>query len=149
MTTSNHVLAGTIIAVVVKQPALAIPLALISHFVMDALPHHGYDGAGYSETFKHKSTYFIEALGIIGMIALLSTGIYGWNLVLLTAIVAVSPDFEWPYRYFIYERKGLPPESTILTRFHKKIQWCERSWALPIEIVFFIAGFALLVRLIG
>jgi hypothetical protein len=41
VTASNHVVTGALIATAVAQPAAAIPLALASHFVLDALPHYG------------------------------------------------------------------------------------------------------------
>ncbi|MFZ1324307.1 MAG: hypothetical protein WAQ57_04090 [Candidatus Saccharimonadales bacterium] len=41
MHTVNHAAAGAGIALAVRQPLLALPLALASHFVLDALPHYG------------------------------------------------------------------------------------------------------------
>ena len=41
---TNHMVTGAVIALVVKQPALALPLAFLSHFVLDALPHYGERG---------------------------------------------------------------------------------------------------------
>ena len=144
MTTSNHVLTGVIIATVVVEPILVVPLAFVSHFALDSLPHFGYGGDGYGEAMKHRSVYVIELLGLIGLLLLVSTGVFGWNIATLAAIVAVSPDFEWPYRYLFYERKGLVPPKSPLTNFHQKIQWCEQPWGIYIEIIFFIAGFLLL-----
>jgi len=58
MTITNHILAGAIIGAVIKEPALALPIAFASHFVMDALPHFGYEGnKGYGEALKHKLSY--------------------------------------------------------------------------------------------
>lgn len=39
MTATAHALVGTVIAAKVGNPALAIPIALASHFLCDALPH--------------------------------------------------------------------------------------------------------------
>ena len=39
MTATNHALTGATIATLVRQPYLAIPLAFLSHFFCDALPH--------------------------------------------------------------------------------------------------------------
>lgn len=147
MTTSNHILAGTLIAVTVKEPALVIPLAFLSHFLLDAIPHYGYDGSGYEEAMKHKLTYLVEALGLIGIVLLLMTGLYGWNLALLASIIAVSPDIEWPYRYLFFERKHLEPPRTLLTDIHKKVQWCERAWGIIPEVLFFTGGYLLLLHL--
>lgn len=43
MIATNHALTGAAIAVVIKQPILAIPLAFVSHFICDAIPHFGVD----------------------------------------------------------------------------------------------------------
>ena len=145
MTTANHLLAGTILALTIKEPALVLPLAFLSHFLLDALPHYGHDG--YGEAFRHKETLIMELLGLIGIAALLSAGVYGWNLALLAAVVAVSPDFEWPFRYFLFERRGKPPFKTPLTRIHKNIQWCERNWAMTVEVGFFVAAYLWLLEL--
>jgi len=144
MTTGNHVLTGVIIATVAVEPILVIPLAFASHFALDSLPHFGYRGGGYGEAMKHKSVYVVEILGLVGLILLASTGVFGWNIATLAAVIAVSPDFEWPYRYIFYERKGLTPPASFLTKFHQKIQWCERPWGAYIEALFFVGGFLLL-----
>jgi hypothetical protein len=39
MTATGHALVGTVIAAKIGNPALAIPIALASHFLCDALPH--------------------------------------------------------------------------------------------------------------
>lgn len=39
MTATSHALIGTVIAAKISNPALAIPLALASHFIADMIPH--------------------------------------------------------------------------------------------------------------
>ena len=39
MTATGHAIIGTVIAAKVADPGLAIPLAIASHFVADAIPH--------------------------------------------------------------------------------------------------------------
>lgn len=39
MTATSHALVGTVIAAKIGNPALAIPIALISHIVLDEIPH--------------------------------------------------------------------------------------------------------------
>ena len=41
MTATNHILTGATIALAVNHPAVAIPLAFVSHFAWDAIPHFG------------------------------------------------------------------------------------------------------------
>lgn len=149
MTTSNHILAGSIIALAVKQPLLVIPLAFTSHFVLDALPHYGYDGSGYAEAAKYKMTYVMEFLGLVGLVLLVLSGAFTQPIVLVGAFFAVLPDFEWPYRYFFFERKGLEPPKTFLTNFHLWIQWCERNWGIVPEVFFFILLYPILLKLVN
>lgn len=144
MTAANHILTGSLIAFAVKQPAYAIPLSFASHFVLDSLPHFGWHEQGFGALLKHKLTYFVEFLGLLGIVFLAATGIFGWNLVTLCALIAVSPDLSWVYRYVFYERRHKKPPDTFLTTFHRRIQWCERPWGALVEIIFFVGFFALL-----
>src|SRR5580704_14447947 len=106
MTTANHILVGSTIAVAIKQPLLALPLAFVSHFVLDSLPHFGYARAGYGTAFKHKMTYLELPLDALGVVIVLLTFHFSEILILSCALLAIFPDFEWPYRYFFFERKG-------------------------------------------
>ncbi len=141
MNTLNHAAAGAGISLAVSQPLLALPMAFVSHFVLDALPHHGHpNNGGYIEALKHKRlTYFslgYESVGLVFLISLLfGQPWYVW----MAGIIAVSPNLKWPYRYWFYERKGnLPPEADALTKFHQWVQWCERPWGIAVEICFSI-----------
>jgi hypothetical protein len=139
MTTSNHVLVASLIAVTIKDPVIVLPLAFLSHFILDALPHYGYAGhGGYIEAFKHKTTFVMEGLGLIGIVILLFTIHFSVCVVTAAVILSILPDFEWVIRYFFYERKGLKPPNTLTSRFHNKIQWCERPWGIFVEIGFFV-----------
>lgn len=148
MNVSNHVLVGSAIALTVRQPAVALPLALASHYVLDALPHFGYHRKGYQEIFRHKLTYVATALDCIGVgVLLAAVATQSWP-VFLAACVAASPDIEWLYRYAWYERKGYEAPAGRSWRFHEGIQWCERPWGLIIEIGFFIGGFIIITRVL-
>ena len=139
MTISNHLLVGATIATVVKEPLLALPLAFASHFALDALPHFGYNNGGYAALFKHRLTYVMMVLDVVGVTLIALTFDLAQPLVWLCAFLALLPDVEWPYRYFLFERRGKTPPTTILTNFHNQAQWCERQWGFWVEIVFFIA----------
>jgi hypothetical protein len=148
MSIANHSLVGALIALTVKQPVLALPLALLSHYVLDTLPHFGYAGQGYNEALKHPLTYIEQPFSWAAFVLLVVTlRDQGW-LVYAAAAVAVSPDLMWPYRYFFFERVGKKPPGGGLTNFHRHIQWCERSWGVGVEIVFFGVFFSILLRLL-
>lgn len=139
MNTLNHSATGASIAITLGNPAVALPLAFVSHFVLDALPHYGYpNNGGYVEALKHKKYILFsmgyETLGFLILIILLLG--QSW-LVWIAALVALSPDLKWPYRYWFFERKGQdPPEADVVTKFHQWVQWCERPWGIIAEIAF-------------
>lgn len=144
MTISNHLLAGTLVGLQFHNPLIAIPIAFASHFVLDAVPHFGNEGRGYGDAVKYRIFYVMEALDIVGFMLLLTTGVWGINLATLCAIVALSPDFKHPYRYFFFERKNLKPKDTKFVKFHQKIQWYEKPWGMVSEITFFVIGYSVL-----
>ncbi len=144
----NHAVMGAIIAASVKQPAVALPLAFASHFVLDALPHYGVP----TERRKiYKSFYRILAsdalitfaLGIL----LLATKNYQ---ACAGAFLALSPDVVWLPRFLKEHLFEAPPSlpADPFSRFHKKIQWGERPWAWPIDLVWAVLSFVLLLQLI-
>jgi hypothetical protein len=148
MTTSNHAFTGAAIALTVQQPFLGLLLALVSHFVLDALPHYGRESASLADWAKHRLTWAVEALNLIGLPLLiwLLWGQSWW--VFGAAVMAVAPDVTWMYRYFWYERFGLNPATWALTRFHINIQWGERPWGSIVELTFFVGVSAVLFSLV-
>jgi len=136
MTTSNHVYVGAIVGLSIQQPLLAIPLAFLSHFALDALPHYGYGPGSLAEGFKYKLTWVMEAVNIVAL-PVLAWLLWGAGLLPYVAgIAAISPDLVWIHRYFWYERKGLEPPIGWLTKHHLRLQWCERYWGIVIEYLF-------------
>lgn len=144
MTVSNHILAGSAIALTFKQPLIVLPLAFLSHFLLDAVPHFGYSRGGYKEIFTHKLSYAVLFLDIVGIAAVISTFVFASWLTFAAALIALLPDVVWPYRYFYYERNEIQEAMYRFTRFHEKIQWCERSWGIVVEVPLFVLGFVLL-----
>jgi hypothetical protein len=144
----NHAAVGAGIALLVQQPALALPLAFLSHFVLDALPHYGIRGdEGYPALFKLRRTVVMVVFDIIG-VAILTALLWGqaWY-VFAAAVLAVSPDTIWLYRYFGFERFGKkPPKPGPITRFHQNIQWGERLWGVYVEVPFTIILLLLVAR---
>lgn len=141
MTAANHAIAGTLIALSIRQAAVAVVLAFLSHFVLDALPHYGRRRKGFEVIFTYKLSYIVELLGIFGLILLVATGLLGFNIAAVCAVAAVSPDIAWIYRYLIKKLKGTPPPMSGLTKFHLRIQKYERPWGFILEITFFVVAF--------
>ncbi|HUD81821.1 MAG TPA: hypothetical protein VMR08_04350 [Patescibacteria group bacterium] len=146
MTAANHVLAGSAIALAIHQPALALPLAFASHFVLDALPHFGYAPRGFAYALRQRRFMVMEVLDLVGLIILVFTINFTVWTTFAAAVLAVSPDFEWLSRYFYFWHKGKPYVSSFFGKFHAKIQWCERPWGIYAEITFFIVGYFVVSR---
>jgi hypothetical protein len=127
MTGLNHVLTGTAIALAVKQPLLVAPLALASHFVLDATPHFDHP------VYQYGSKYFaaimvadtVISVGSVLTVCFLFPALA--VAVIVGAIFAILPDFFWLYYY----THGRP--QWWFFKFHSKIQWFERTEGLLVE----------------
>lgn len=137
MTASNHVVTGALIATAVASPVFAIPLALASHFVLDALPHYGdtNKSSWLNRNFKYilGVDLFLASL-FLGAIVLMQPT--SWLLLAICGVVAVSPDILW-LPYFLADLKHEQKEHSRLARFLKWIQWGERPWGIYLEIAVF------------
>lgn len=153
MTITNHVLAGALIGIAINEPAIALPLALGSHFVMDALPHFGYKGnKGYSEALQHRLSYWVGVISLLTTMLVVALLIYNqlW-LALAAGIMAALPDVLGVYNYRKYEKHGQKAHGilkVVHVQFHRAIQWCERPWGIYIELVTFMGLFFLLTQVI-
>jgi hypothetical protein len=132
MTSLNHILAGTAIALSVRSPVLAAALAFLSHFVLDAFPHFGYKWPGWS--FWH--IWAIDAVLSVLALVLLCAAAPDLCLIIITGgVFAELPDVLWLYENIV--RKG---ESRFwFFRFHHKIQWAESQRGLLYEVGYAVA----------
>lgn len=157
MTATNHALTGIVIALAVKKPELAIPLAFLSHFALDAIPHYNPPKVT-KELFTNFPTnwrkkfadplfraifagdMFLFVLLLIGLPFIHHSGVVGWTI-FFSALVAASPDFI-SGRYLIYQVLKIKPinpnKISFLSRFHIWVQWMERPWGIMVELVWFI-----------
>jgi hypothetical protein len=142
MTATNHAVFGAFVAAVVPNPIIAPILALLSHFVLDSLPHFDFR--------KKNPKAFAKLLVIDGFLAsifllsILFIRPLHWQLLLVCALLAISPDLMWLPGY-VRQLKKMPQKapSTIM-KLHAKIQWAEFNYGLAVEIpwlVFFLWAF--------
>lgn len=135
MTGFNHVLTGVTIAVVVKQPLLAPILSLISHFILDSLPHFGNhpDIVPYNRKFK---MYLVVEVVLILAVIMVSLALFPnlWWLIIACASLAFLPDFFW-----ILESRLRPRLRFAETfyQFHTSIQKSEYPQGWIIELIYF------------
>ena len=155
MTATNHAVAGALIAAVVRQPLWAIPLAFLSHFVMDAIPHFGIDEVGEDVYARNRQRSFRWVVRADLLLALLSLvllpiilqPIVPWYVTLTCSIVAMSPDIAWVYRYVIEIHTGKLIPKNRFSRFHSWLQR-ERRRGIVLEIGWLIASLVVVAKLI-
>ncbi len=137
----NHSLTGAFIGLTVVQPEIALPLAFVSHFVLDAIPHHGYENAGTGNRFK--DSHFIAMLiidailcGLLVLVLILTKPSH-WPLAAACAFLAALPDF-FSFNRFYKAIKGRPWQGNLYSRFASKIQWFEKPSGAIVEIVWLV-----------
>lgn len=142
MTAINHALTGAAIGFIVQRPIIALPLALLSHFICDALPHWR---TNQPEKTVLRSRWFVrylflEVLACVALVAILfANQPLNWQLATLCAFAAASPDLLsfkrfWRQRH----RKAWSPGSYV--KFASGIQWFERPIGAFVEVAWFIAA---------
>lgn len=139
MVAINHALAGAFTAVAIGRPVLALPAALLSHFVIDSLPHWNYQ-VPYGPKLRQTVIGFdLIASSLVLILLGLTLNVDFW-LFFLGGFLGMLPDLMWlPY---ILSGKPSPIDKKTplhrLRRFHSKIQWSETTKGLFVEVVWFI-----------
>jgi hypothetical protein len=148
VTATNHALTGTAIGLIIGQPLLALPLAFLSHFICDAIPHFGFTDDKSKQTKVLRSRLFRNYLIIEAVIcALIVLGLailqpLNWQLAAICAFTAASPDLLSSNRYFsTVNKKNWKPN--LYSRFAHNIQWFEKPVGAVVEAVW-LAGLVLI-----
>lgn len=105
MTATGHALIGTVIAAKIGNPALAVPIALASHFLADAFPH--WD-TGYHRKQNGKRKFFIQSVidvlaGFVLSYAVINIFFPSTNLLYAFFIILAAQAPDWltvPYLFF-------------------------------------------------
>ncbi len=139
MTATNHGLVGALIGATLPLP-VAIPLAFVSHFVMDAIPHFAANQTKQGKSNLYKLVMAVDSV-VGGSLTVLMIINHRWDM-LLCAWLAYLPDIPIVYHYF---RTGStdgnhhwPFKKRLFTLPHN-----EYEWGIYVEL----AIFALLVPL--
>lgn len=143
MTAPNHALTGALIGLSIASPAAALPLAFLSHFVCDAIPH--YDPPGSSAEI-YRSKRFIGEFLVLGallcfviVLLLAATRPLHWVIAAWCAFLATSPDL-FQIKYFLYTRRTGHDHDRPdpLKRFHSWIQWKTGPRLRWVELAWFV-----------
>lgn len=151
MTATNHAVTGALIAAAVSNPVIGLPLALLSHFALDALPHFGAHTVAKpgSKEFKY-ILIFDGFLTTSFLITIFFAGIaadYPWWLLPLGGFLGGIPDLMW-LKHYQNDLRGQDKHWDIVRTIHKKIQRYEVSWGWTVEAVWFVCGIILLNRVL-
>jgi hypothetical protein len=147
----NHALTGAIIGLAVGEPLVAVPSALVSHFLCDMIPH--YDGVQPGEENKlqwirsksFRYMLYADAALCVSLVMVLALRHPAhWQLAAVCAFIATSPDLLYIRRYLqIKARKSV--RSSRLVQWTIGIQWFQRPIGAVVEVAWFIGAVALLV----
>lgn len=147
MTATNHSLTGAIIGLTLGIPILAIPLAFMSHFLLDSFPHFGFSNLNERGTKFTKLLLIDASLCALLVMVLSITRPEFWVVASLSAFAAASPDFMWAPDYF-RQRNGSQQllNSNFVKRYHSRIQWYQRPPGAIIEVLYAAGMLATLVK---
>lgn len=99
----NHALTGAIIGLTIAEPLVALPVALMSHFVLDAIPHYGESNPDTNAVLRSKSfkdaLYVDAALCFVLVLVIVVARPLNWILAGVCAFIAAAPDFASIGRY--------------------------------------------------
>jgi hypothetical protein len=140
----NHALTGAVIALVIHEPVVALPLAVGSHFVCDAIPHYDNKVWLNHKGFRFKVFLVLDALlcGLLVLWLYLYAGT-NWPLMAACAFAAAAPDFGH-LPYWLKELRGKRYKRNIVDRFHSWIQWAAQPQGAALELAWFAALLAIL-----
>lgn len=150
MTATNHALTGAIIGLTIHHPVSAISLAVVSHFLLDIIPHFGYgkqqDEKLISNNFRNY--LIVEAIlcFLIVIVVLVIRPEY-WLLAVICAFAAASPDL-FSYNRYRTIRAGKIYKPNAYSKFASSIQWFERPIGAVVEIFWALGAIFILAYLL-
>jgi hypothetical protein len=134
MTATNHALTGAVIGLTIHNPWIAIPVALLSHLICDAIPHFGSSNPNWIATRRFKLYLLVEAtVCFLIVLSLFISGTPQWWLAAICAFAAASPDFL-SIGTFRSAQNNKPIRRNNLQTFLKRIQWFERPIGAVVEV---------------
>lgn len=146
MTATNHALTGAIIGLTIANPAIAVPMAVLSHFVLDMLPHYGDENRLAQRSF---GVYLLIDAALCGLLVLLLAVARptNWLLAAVCAFTAAAPDFLW-IRKFTASRKKLQFHPNRIEKLLHDIQWFQRPIGALVEVAWFFASLTILAQFV-
>lgn len=146
----NHALTGAVIGLTIASPVIALPIAFLSHFVLDIIPHFGMDKE--NEKFMNSKIFALSLLldSILCFILVIFLKInhpVNYTQAAICAFLAASPDL-FSINLYIKKLTNNQWKPNIYSKFASTIQWFERPIGGVVEIVWFSAMIVILGNLI-
>lgn len=144
MTASNHAVTGALIAVSVRQPAVAVVLSFFAHFAMDAIPHFGLK---ISDVFERNNSAKFRKVLIIDvvlsailliMLPLLLSESFNPVYIFLCMFACMSPDLVWGLRFYGELKNKVEKPKSLFSQFHNWVQWSETPKGIIVELIWFV-----------
>lgn len=147
MTATSHAIIGTIIAVKIGNPALAIPIAIASHVAADAIPH--WDTAtnrrkkSFKRLFIHSAIDVI--LGFVLSYLLIILFFPTVNLAYAFLVIIASQFLDWATApYYFFKIKAFKWAYSFQKLFDRDM---DLPWGLVIQVVLLLSIVFTTVRL--
>jgi len=137
MTATGHALIGTVIAAKIGNPALAIPIALASHFLADALPHWdtGYNRENQSKIRFVTASTIDVLLGFILAYLLITLLFPTTNLLYAFLIIIMAQLPDWLTAPYLFLDWKFPPFTWIYDCQKKFDSSIGLPWGLVNQVV--------------
>lgn len=146
MTATNHAVTGILVAVAIKQPALALPAAFLSHFIIDTIPHwdHKFKNHHYTQVSIIIDLALASLLTLILMITL-NAPVY---LILLGSFFGAVPDITWikEFKTPVLNREVGKSLWQKANWFFHWIQWSETRNAVVVEVIWLMITLTILFK---
>jgi hypothetical protein len=147
MTNLNHAATGALVAVAVHNPWVGLPVAFLSHFVIDAIPHWDYFEKNFM--MRRVSLVIDITLTLYLLIVLSLTVDASRRLVIGGGVLGIAPDLMWA-PYLITGNRSTTHKKNPLhmaRRFHFWIQTKEFVQGIYIEVGWLILVLALIYQI--
>jgi hypothetical protein len=144
VTAPNHALTGAVIGLSISNPWLALPLAFLSHFACDAIPHYDPPETDKRRLFSSRRFMYEflvagAALCLVLVLLLAAFRPHHWLQAAIGAFLATSPDLFWIPRFIRVLRTGIDtPLHSPFLKFHSWVQWKTGPKLIWLEAVWFV-----------
>jgi hypothetical protein len=134
MTATNHAVFGAFVGSIIPDPIYAIPLAFLSHFALDSLPHYG---AKDLKTLT-KVLRIDASIATLFLFSLFLLKPDHWQIMIIGGLFAMGPDLMWLPGYIRDLRKIPKKGRNWIMKLHGHVQ-TEYSYGLIFEIPWLVA----------